>query len=125
MYCDATVACTPSADISRSAGGTCPASILAIRGGHMAKSCKPAPEGYHTITPQLTLDNAAQSIDWYKRAFGANEVMRSAAPDGKIMHAELQIGNSRLMVMDVMMDVKGPRALGGSPASFWIYTNDC
>jgi PhnB protein len=90
----------------------------------MAHAAKPVPDGYHTITPQLTLDNAAQAIDWYKKALGAEEIGRSAGPDGKIMHAEIKIGDSRLMVNDVMMG-KGPKAYGGSPASLWLYVNDC
>jgi len=89
----------------------------------MARAQKPIPDGYHTITPQLTLDNASQTIDWYKRAFGADEVSRNISPDGKIMHAELSIGNSRFMVNDVMMG-KGPRALGGSPASLWLFVEN-
>jgi PhnB protein len=90
----------------------------------MAKAAKPVPDGYHTITPQLTLDNAAQTIEWYKRALGAQEVSRSVGPDGKIMHAELQIGDSRFMVNDVMMGTKGPRALGGSPAGLWLFVEN-
>lgn len=90
----------------------------------MAKAAKAVPEGYHTITPQLTLDNAAQTIDWYKKALGAEEVGRSVGPDGKIMHAELTIGNSRFMVNDVMTGVKGPQAFGGSPASLWLYVEN-
>jgi PhnB protein len=90
----------------------------------MAKAAKAVPEGYHSITPQLTLDNAAQTIDWYKSALGAEEISRSAGPDGKIMHAELKIGDSRFMVNDVMHGMKGPQALGGSPASLWIYVED-
>jgi len=90
----------------------------------MAKAARPVPEGYHTITPQLTLDNAAQTIEWYKKALGAQELDRSLGPDGKIMHAELKIGDSRIMVNDVMMG-KGPRALGGSPASLWLFVEDC
>ena len=90
----------------------------------MAKAARPVPEGYHTITPQLTLDNAAQAIEWYKKALGAQELDRSLGPDGKIMHAELKIGDSRIMVNDVMMG-KGPRALGGSPASLWLFVEDC
>ena len=90
----------------------------------MAKATKAVPEGYHTMTPQLTLDNAAQTIDWYKKALGAEEVARSVGPDGKIMHAELTIGNSRFMVNDVMMGGKGPQAFGGSPASLWLYVED-
>jgi PhnB protein len=90
----------------------------------MAKAAKPVPEGYHTITPQLTLDNAAQTIEWYKKAFGATELSRSAGPDGKIMHAEIKIGDSRVMVNDTMQGYKGPRAIGGSPASLWVYVAD-
>jgi len=90
----------------------------------MAKAAKPVPEGFHTITPQLVLDNAAQTIEWYKKALGAEEVRRSVGPDGKIMHAELTIGNSRFMVNDAMMGGKGPGVLGGSPASLWLYVDD-
>jgi PhnB protein len=91
----------------------------------MAKAKKPVPEGYHTITPQLTLDNAPAAIDWYKKALGAEEVSRSVGPDGKVMHAELRIGNSRIMVNDAVMGNKGPKVLGGSPASLWLYVEDC
>ena len=91
----------------------------------MAKAKSAVPEGFHTITPQLTLDNAAQAIDWYKKALGAEEVSRHAGPDGKIMHAELRIGNSRFMVNDPMGGSKGPKAFGGSPTSLWIYVEDC
>src|SRR5215207_8664908 len=87
----------------------------------MAKAAKPVPDGYHTITPSLTLDNASATIDWYKKALGAEEVSRSTGPDGKIMHAELKVGDSRFMVNDVMMGAKGPQVLGGSPASLWVY----
>jgi PhnB protein len=90
----------------------------------MAKAAKAVPEGYHTITPSLTLDNAAQAIDWYKKALGAEEVSRSVGPDGKIMHAELKIGNSRFMMNDVMPGSKGPQAFGGSPASLWLYVEN-
>jgi PhnB protein len=91
----------------------------------MAKAKSPIPDGYHTVTPQLTLDNAAQAIDWYKKALSAEEVSRAVGPDGKIMHAEIRIGNSRIMVNDPMMGAKGPKALGGSPASLWVYVEDC
>jgi PhnB protein len=90
----------------------------------MAKAAKPVPDGYHTITPSLVLDNAAQTIDWYKKALGAQEVSRSVGPDGKIMHAELKIGDSRFMMNDVMMGGKGPQAFGGSPASLWLFVED-
>jgi len=92
----------------------------------MATKAKQAvPEGYHTVTPVLTLDNAAQAIEWYKKALGATERSRAVGPDGKIMHAEIEIGDSRIMVHDAMMGSKGPKATGGSPASLWIYVDDC
>jgi len=90
----------------------------------MAKAARPVPEGYHTITPQLTLDDAAKTIDWYKKALGAEELGRSVGPDGKIMHAELKIGDSRIMVNDVMMGYKGPKDFGGSPSSLWLFVEN-
>ncbi|HEY7475948.1 MAG TPA: VOC family protein [Vicinamibacterales bacterium] len=90
----------------------------------MAKAASPVPAGFYTMTPQLTLDKCAETIDWYKKAFGAEEISRGLGPDGKIMHAEIKIGNSRFMVNDVMPGFKGPQALGGSPASFWLYVDD-
>jgi PhnB protein len=91
----------------------------------MAKAKKPVPEGYHTITPQLTLDDAPRAIDWYKKALGAEELSRNRGPDGKIMHAELRIGDSRVMVNDAVMGSRGPKAIGGSPSSLWVYVEDC
>ena len=91
----------------------------------MARAKKPVPEGYHTVTPHLTLDNAAEAIDWYKNALGAVENGRAVGPDGRILHAELRIGNSLIMLHDAMMGAKGPRALGGSPASLWVYVDNC
>ena len=90
----------------------------------MAKAKKAIPEGFHTVTPQLTLDNAAQAIDWYKKGLGAQEVSRAAGPDGKILHAELRIGDSPVMLNDAMMGAKGPKEMGGSPVSLWIYVED-
>lgn len=91
----------------------------------MAKAKSAVPEGHHTVTPQLTLDNAAQAIDWYKKALGAEEISRAVGPDGKIMHAELKFGDSRIMLNDAMMGGRGPKAIGGSPASLWLYVEDC
>jgi PhnB protein len=91
----------------------------------MAKAKNAVPEGFHTVTTQLTLDNAAAAIEWYKKALSAQETSRAVGPDGKIMHAELRIGDSRIMVNDAMMGSKGPLALGGSPASLWLYVEDC
>ena len=90
----------------------------------MAKAKSPIPEGFHTVTPQLILDNAAQAIDWYKKALGAEEVSRATGPDGKILHADLKIGNSHIMVNDAMGGAKGPKAFGGSPTSLWVYVDD-
>ena len=90
----------------------------------MAKAAKAVPEGFHSITPQLVLDNEAQTIEWYVKAFGAQELSRSLGPDGKVMHAELAIGSSRFMVNDAMMGSKGPQALGGSPVSLWLYVEN-
>jgi len=91
----------------------------------MSKAKSPIPEGFHSITLQLTTERAGQAIEWYKNAFGAREASRSVGPDGKIMHAELWIGNSPVMVNDDIMGNKGPKAYGGSPASLWIYVDDC
>jgi len=91
----------------------------------MAKAKSAVPQGFHTVTPQLTLDHAAEAIEWYKRALGAEERSRATGPDGTIMHAELRIGDSIVMVNDAMVGGKGPRALGGSPASLWVYVDDC
>src|SRR3984893_13179550 len=90
----------------------------------MAKAKNAVPEGFHTVTPQLICDNAAQAIDWYKKALGAEEVARAAGPDGKIIHAEVRIGDSRIMLNDTM-GAKGPKEHGGSPASLWVYVEDC
>jgi PhnB protein len=91
----------------------------------MAKATSAVPKGHHTVTPSLTLDNAAQAIEWYEKALGAEEIARVNGPDGKIMHSEIRIGDSLIMLMDAMMGSKGPKALGGSPASLWLYVEDC
>src|SRR5260370_24206640 len=96
-----------------------------LGGVHMAKATNAVPKGHHTVTPQLTLDNAAQAIEWYKKALGAEEVSRATGPDGKIMHAEVRIGDSRIMLNDAMGGGKGPKAYGGSPAALWVYLPDC
>ena len=91
----------------------------------MAKAKKAVPEGHHTVTPHLILDNAAPAIDWYKKALGAQEVARAVGPDGKIMHAEIRIGDSLIMLNDEMGGGKSPKALGGSPVSLWVYVENC
>lgn len=91
----------------------------------MAKAKQAVPEGHHTVTPQLTMDNAANAIDWYKKAFGATEISRAIGPDGKIMHAEIRVGDSPIMLNDSMGGGKSAKSLGGSPASLWVYVDDC
>jgi len=90
----------------------------------MAKAKSAIPEGLHSVTPHLILDDAAATIDWYKRAFGAEEHGRAVGPDGKIMHAAIKIGNSIIYANDPMGGGKGLKAIGGSPIGLWIYTED-
>jgi PhnB protein len=90
----------------------------------MAARVKPIPDGYHSITPYITVDNAKQAIDFYKRAFDAKEIMRMDGPAGKISHAELKIGDSILMVSDAMPGARTPQALGGSPVNLFLYVED-
>jgi len=87
---------------------------------------KPIPVGYHSVTPYLIIKGAADAIEFYKQAFGATELFRFPAPDGKIGHAEIKIGDSPIMLADEFaeMGYKGPRALGGSPVSLMIYLED-
>ena len=93
-----------------------------------ARSVRPVPEGYHSLTPGLVVDNAAEAIEFYKRAFGARELGRLSAPDGHtIWHAELQIGDSRLMLGDESPDMsegRAPKSLGGTASSIHIYVED-
>ena len=88
---------------------------------------KPIPEGYHSITPHLTVRGAARAIDFYRRAFGAEEIGRMHGPDGKtVMHAELKIGNSRLFLCDEVpeMECRGPETLGGTASGIYLYVRD-
>ena len=89
----------------------------------MPTPVKAIPHGYHTITPHLLVREAAKAIDFYKKAFGAEELMRLPGPGGKIMHAELRIGDSAVMLGDEMPEhgCKGPQSYGGSPVSFYLY----
>ena len=89
-------------------------------------AAKPIPEGYHTLTTYLTVDDAAGAIDYYKRAFGAEELGRMDAPGGKIGHAELQIGDSRLMLADAFPEssTRSPKELGGTSAGVFLYVED-
>lgn len=91
----------------------------------MTKAKKAVPKGYHTVTPVLTFDNTRKAIDWYKRALGATELAQTLHPNGKVLHAEIQIGESRVMLQDAIADAKTPTMLGGSPARMWVYVRDC
>jgi PhnB protein len=86
------------------------------------------PAGYHTATPYLIISNgkAAKALNWYRDVFGAAEVMRFPAPDGKIGHAEIKIGDSHIMLADEVaaMGYRGPESLGGSPGLIMIYVPD-
>lgn len=88
---------------------------------------KGVPEGFHSVTASLTVDSAAAAIEYYRRAFGAVEVQRSPAPDGKkIWHAEVRIGDTLLMLNDAFPEMGGPPAntAGGHPFGFWLYVPD-
>ena len=87
---------------------------------------KPIPEGMHTITPHLVCADAAKAIDFYKKAFNAQELSRLPGPDGKIMHASLRIGDSVVMLSEEAprWGSLGPKALKGSPVTIHIYTDD-
>ena len=86
----------------------------------------PIPEGYHTLTPYLIVDGAANAIEFYVKAFNATEVMRHHGPGEKIGHAEMLIGNSHIMLADEMpeMGFRGPKSLGGPAVSFCLYVED-
>jgi PhnB protein len=92
----------------------------------MTPSTQPVPPGFHTITPSLTFSDAAQAIEFYKKALGAEERMRMPGPDGKISHAELKIGDSIVFLNDEMpsMGCKSPQSLGGSSTGFYLYVPD-
>jgi PhnB protein len=84
------------------------------------------PEGYYSVTPYLVINGAAEAIAFYTRAFGGSELFRMDVPGGKIGHAEMQIGNSRIMLADEhpQMGHVGPKSLGGTPVSLLLYVDD-
>jgi PhnB protein len=93
----------------------------------MSESVKIIPEGYHSVNPYLVVRNADRAIEFYKRAFGAEERFRIHGPDNKaIMHAELKIGDSVFMLTEESPDMKtlSPESIGGSPVSLYIYVKD-
>jgi len=91
----------------------------------MAKAKSSVPAGHHTVTPHLIMNHASSALDWYAKALGAEILARAPGPDGKIMHAEIRVGNSIIMLNDEMGGGRSAKALGGSPASLWLYVDDC
>jgi PhnB protein len=89
-------------------------------------TAKPIPDGYHTATPYLIVQNAAAAIEFYKRAFGATELMRLTDPRGKVGHAEIKIGDSPIMLADEMpeMGFRSPQSIGGAGVSLLLYVED-
>jgi len=95
-------------------------------GENMARAKNPIPEGMHTVTTHLVIRDAAKAIEFYKRAFGAQELMRMKGPDGKIGHAELKIGDSVIFLADEFPqgNCKAPQTLGGTTCSLNLYVED-
>jgi PhnB protein len=87
---------------------------------------KPIPEGYHTLSPSLVVDNASEAIEFYKRAFGAQERGRMEGPRGTIAHAEIQIGDSVVMISDPFphATTKPPKEVGGTTVTLFMYVED-
>jgi PhnB protein len=93
----------------------------------MTNQIKAVPEGFHTLTPHLVIKGASQAIEFYKKAFGAQEIVRLPGPDGKsIMHAQLKIGDSPLFLVDESPEMgnRGPQSHGGSPVTIHVYVDD-
>jgi PhnB protein len=92
----------------------------------MPSPVKPIPDGYHAVTPYLHVKGAARAIEFYERAFGARLLYRIDQPDGRVGHAELQIGDSRVMLADEFpeMGVRSPQAVGGTPVTIHLYVPD-
>lgn len=92
----------------------------------MAGKIEPIPTGYHTVTPYLVIKDAAQAIEFYKEAFGATELMRLESPEGKLVHAEIRIGDSPLMLCDESPDwnALSPQTIGGTSVSLMLYLED-
>jgi PhnB protein len=87
---------------------------------------KPIPDGYPRVSPYLAVDDGAKAIDFYTKVFGASERMRMPTPEGKVAHAELQIGDSVIMLADEVPDIGhlAPKSIGGSPVGLSIYVED-
>jgi PhnB protein len=89
-------------------------------------SVKAIPAGHHTASPYLTIKNAAEALEFYKKAFGANEIYKLMMPDGRLGHAEMRLGDSIIMMADEFPEYggKAPQTLGGSPVSIHLYVED-
>ena len=89
----------------------------------MSSSVSPVPDGYHAVTPYLTIKDAAAALEFFKRAFGATVVVRMDGPDGTVGHAEIQIGDSKIMLSDEWEEgnCRSPQAYGGTPVSLHLY----
>ena len=93
----------------------------------MAGKVNPIPEGFHTVTPHLVIKNAGEAVEFYKRAFGAEELCRMPGPDGRtLMHAELRIGDSPVMICEELPDMgcRSPASLGGCSVTLTLYVED-
>lgn len=92
----------------------------------MSATVKPIPDGYPRVVPYLSIDGASAAIEFYVDVFGATERMRMPGPDGKIGHAELEFGDSLIMLADAMPDMGGqtPGSLGGTPVTIMVYVED-
>lgn len=92
----------------------------------MASAVKPIPEGYHSVTPYLVVKGAVRAIEFYEKAFGARQLFRMMGPDGRVGHAELEIGDSRLMLADEHPEIgaRSPQSIGGSPVTIHLYVED-
>ncbi len=92
----------------------------------MTNKIKHIPDGYHTVTPYLIIKDAANAIKFYKKAFGATEIMTMAGPNGVVKHAEIKIGNAPIMLSDECheMNIHSPQTLGGSPVIIHLYVED-
>jgi uncharacterized glyoxalase superfamily protein PhnB len=92
----------------------------------MPKKTQAIPQGYHSVTPNLMVSGAPNAIDFYKKALGAEERGRFAAPDGTIMHAEIKIGDSIIMLGEEMPEHggKSPKSLGGTPVALFVYQDN-
>lgn len=90
---------------------------------------KPIPDGYHTVTPYLIVKDARKALDWYGQTLGATELFRMDSPDGRIMHSEMRVGDSVVMLADEFPEMssewKGPASLGGTPVTLFLYSEDC